>query len=194
MIVINKLKQPLPTKGTIKFKEQLERGNLEYRSTLGMAADVASGLKPLDPDELMRHRKYEGDKWLARAPRWNGVDFPFAAYGEPGCAYELPERIGNFLVQKYNAGVPLIMEQEGDEILHVLRADEKLPDGVVAIRMNIEDPLLYSSEALLSRGKVVSSGYAEPPPLAKPEDLAVPVTAMVVEANAHAAAVRASKV
>jgi hypothetical protein len=177
MIVVNKLKQSLPTRTTIKFKEQLERGNLEYRSTLGMAADVASGLKPLDPDEIMRHRKYEGDKWLSRAPRWNGIDFVFAPYGEPGCAYELPERIGHFIVQKYNAGVPLIMEQEGDEILHVLRSDEKLPEHVIPIRMPIDDPLLHSSEALLARGKVVSTGYAEPPPLVPAEALAIPVHA-----------------
>lgn len=182
MILINMLRRALPSADKLTFDEKLERANLEFRRDLGMGADPATGMKPLDGTELKKLRKYEAGKWCSRAPRWNGQDFAFAPYGEQGCAWDLPTNVAAFLYTNYNQGIKFACEEEDDEILHIVKPGESLPDGVSPLRKSVDDPLLYSAEALLSRGRngtrVVSAGYADPDPVPNPADIAVAPSAM----------------
>lgn len=188
MIVINTLKKALPTIKKYTHAELVDRARLAFRRHVPIGGD--GKLQDLNPDEFARLRNYDGEKHLQRPPRWNGIDFPFAAYGEEGCAYDLPARVANFLIQKYNSGSSVVCEMEGDVILKAI-AKEDLPEGVRPLRPTLDDPLMWTSESYAvgtPAGPVtISRGLAEPPAPYDPKDVAVLASAVLGTPAAAAA-------
>jgi len=188
MLVMNMLKVRIPTIKTYKFAEIRQRAELKWRKHIPLGGNT-NNVRSLDPEEADKLREYEGATWLATAPRWDGHDFIFAPYGEQGSVYNLPPRVAQFLVEKYNRGVPLVCESEDDTILKVVLPSE-VPEGILVLTPDLTDPLAFSSESFRAvingEMKTISAGLAEPPPARKPEDYAISANTILASASVAA--------
>lgn len=168
MIVMNTSDKALPTPFIMSDEVSAELADLEYRSTIGRSGEDGSGRKPLSVPETIKLRDYKMQQLLARAPKWDGREYEFAAKGKQGCAWEILDKVAFALCRNYNSQVPVAGKQRSNlQILVTIRPDQ-LPEGIVPVRKLVDDPLSRSSEAYykggVAGGVLLSKGSAEPPP------------------------------
>lgn len=192
MILVNRTKFKLPTQRKLKYEQIRDKAQLQVRRHIHIGAAAVPGSPgPLNPEEWMRLREYDGGDHISTAPKWNGQHFPFAPWGEHGCALELPQDVGAFLMTSYNKGAPMVCESEGDLIIDILRPGEELPKGVAVVRLDIDDPLNWSSEGYYQGGVdspvSFSRGKMEPPKPYNAKDASVPAKVINDMKAAHSA-------
>ena len=100
MLILNTAATKLPSGKPLTHKEKVTLGELQRRKHLEYR-DKDRDLDPLDAKEQERCLELE-TKWNdERPPKWGPIEIAFAAFGEPGCLWELRADVAMHYVSQH---------------------------------------------------------------------------------------------
>jgi hypothetical protein len=118
VLVENTSERPLPTPIDLDEATLRKARRIEQRAHL-TSYDPNTHQEPLSAIEEEFNVAYQRAKTCQNAPRWNGIDFPFAKKGAPGSVWELPLFIANFLTNQMRKGGTVLRILAPDDVCSV---------------------------------------------------------------------------